>query len=91
MTLCKYCGCELKELPKEGLIYKDLPKNATIMYCEVCGARFIVENGKIVDELEDDDECCILCRHSDRDGKFCYLHKKEIDPYEWCPDFEFNR
>jgi len=39
----------------------------------------------------EDDECCILCRHSDRDGKFCYLHKKEIDPYEWCPDFEFNR
>ena len=90
MITCKYCGVELKELPKEVLMYEDLPKYATIMYCEVCGTRFIVENGKIVDELEDDDECCILCRHSDRDGKFCYLHKKEIsDPYEeWCPDFE---
>jgi len=56
MITCKYCGIELKELSKEVLMYEGLPKNATIMYCEVCGARFIVENGKIVDELEEDEE-----------------------------------
>jgi len=56
MTTCKYCGVELKELPKEVLMYEDLPKNATIMYCEICGTRFIVENGKIVDELEEGEE-----------------------------------
>jgi len=56
MITCKYCSVELKELPKEVLIYEDLPKNTTIMYCEICETRFIVENKKIIDELEEDEE-----------------------------------
>jgi len=46
---CSYCGCELSDLPSEISREEDLPK---LMYCAVCDVVFLVQNDRIVDELE---------------------------------------